>query len=403
MNLAQHFTPNPHASLLVRQMCRFTDDNKDINGVDLGSGRGALLYSATRTWKEASFFGVDVSRPLLEAITQYFPAVQFYHLDLLNRSSLKSRVLTDLTESRDVAVCNPPFLSYRNDTFFRELCRAANMKDCCKMSVATSDIIFLLHNLRLLKKGGTLGIIVPDGFITGKKFQILRQSLLSNHRIEAVIQLPDNSFHGIEVRTHILILRKGMASAENVKIMQAGANSINGELAVNASALEQRMDYSYWHWKLIAKNTGILTLAEIGADIHRGTRPRAFFENSKINCFHTTELPVVARKINLLRSKSLGFRMAESHDILTARVGKRCIGRVTRVNKGSFPITDCIYRIRVPKHWVNQVWRSLVSDNARDWFSAHSHGVCAQVISKSDLLNFPVDYCTSPRLRLEHS
>ena len=393
MNLAQHFTPHPHASLLVQKMCPFTGGNKNMSGVDLGAGRGALLYSATQTWKEASFFGVDVSRSLLKTIKQHFPSVQFRCLDLLSTRSLKSRILTDLAESRDIAVCNPPFLNYRNDKFFRDLCRTVNLQDCCKMSVVTSDVIFLLHNLRLLKKGGTLGIILPDGLITGKKFQILRQSLLYNHRIEAVIQLPDNSFPGIEVRTHILILRKDMTPAVSVKVMQAGTGSINGELEVEASALEQRMDYSYWHWKSITTNARTLTLAEIGADIHRGTRPRTFFENSGIDCVHTTGLPTAAKRINLRRSTSLGFRMAETQDILTARVGKRCIGRVMLVNKGNLPITDCIYRVRVPKRWINEVWRSLISDRARDWFSAHSHGVCAQVISKSDLLNFPIDCC----------
>ncbi len=392
MNLAQHFTSNPHANLLVRAMYPFTGNGKDLSGVDLGAGRGALLYSATRIWKEASFLGVDISRPLLDTIKQHFPAVQFCYLDLLGKKSLKSKILTDLSESRDVAVCNPPFMNHCNDKLFRDLCHITNLKDCHKMSVVTSDVIFLLHNLRLLKKGGTLGIILPDGLITGKKFQVLRQSLLSNHRIEAVIQLPDNSFSGIEARTHILILRKDMTSPENVRIMQAGTGNITGELEVEVSGLEQRMDYSYWHWRLTASRTGTLTLAEIGADIHRGTRPRAFFENSGIEYFHTTELPVAARPINLQRSRSLGFRMAESHDILTARVGKRCIGRVALVNKGNLPITDCIYRVRVPKCWIKQVWRSFNSDSARDWFSAHSHGVCAQVISKSDLLNFPVDY-----------
>ena len=393
MNLAQHFTPNPYASLLVQEMCPFTSSNKDISGVDLGAGSGALLYSATQRWKEASFYGVDISLSLLETIKKHFPSVQFRCLDLLSKKSLKSKILTDLAESRDLAVCNPPFLNYRNDEFFRDLCRKVNLKDCCKMSVVTSDIIFLLHNLRLLKKGGTLGIILPDGLITGKNFRVLRQSLLSNHRIEGVIQLPDNSFPGIEVRTHILILRKDMTPAADVKIMQAGAGITNGELEVEVSALEQRMDYSYWHWKLIATNAKTLTLAEIGADIHRGTRPRAFFENSGIDYVHTTGLPTAAKRINLRRSKYLGFRMAETQDILTTRVGKRCIGRVMLVNKGNLPITDCIYRIRVPKRWVNEVWGSLISDKARDWFSAHSHGVCAQVISKSDLLNFPIDCC----------
>ena len=393
MNLAQHFTSNPHASLLVQEMCPFTDGNKNLSGVDLGAGKGALLYSATQTWKEASFLGVDVSRPLLETVKQLFPSVQFRCLDLLSTRSFKSKILTDLAESHDIAVCNPPFVNYCNDKFFRDLCRTVNLKDCCKMSVVTSDVIFLLHNLRLLKKGGILGIILPDGLITGKKFQVLRQSLLSNHRIEAVIQLPDNSFPGIEVRTHILILRKDMTPAASVKIMQAGTSSVNGELEVEVSALEQRMDYSYWYWKLTASNVETLTLADIGADIYRGTRSRVFFENSGIDYFHTSGLPAAAKRIKLRTSKPLGFRMAEPEDILTARVGKHCIGRVTLVSKGNLPITDCIYRIRIPKRWVSQAWRSLISDKARDWFSAHSHGVCAQVISKSDLLNFPVDYC----------
>lgn len=311
MNLAQHFTPNPHASLLVQNMSSFTSNNKGLHGVDLGAGRGALLYSATQRWKEASFFGVDVSSSLLKTIKRSFPLVQFRCLDLLSAKSLKSKILTDLVQSRDVAVCNPPFLNYRNDEFFRDLCRMVNLKDCSKMSVVTSDVIFLLHNLRLLKKGGTLGIILPDGLITGKKFQVLRQSLLSNHRIEAVIQLPDNSFPGIEVRTHILIVRKDMTPDVNVKVMQAGADSINGELEVEVSALELRMDYSYWHWKLIERNMNTLTLAEIGADIHRGTRPQSFFENLGIDYFHTTELPTAAKRIKLCGPRSSGFRLAE--------------------------------------------------------------------------------------------
>ncbi len=337
--------------------------------------------------------GVDISRPLLDTIKQHFPAVRFCYLDLLSKKSLKSGILADLSESHDVAVCNPPFLNHRNDKLFRDLCHMTNLKDCRKMSIVTSDVIFLLHNLRLLKKGGALGIILPDGLITGEKFRILRQSLLSNHRIEAVIQLPDNSFAGIEARTHILILRKDMTSTEKVKIMRSGASSITEELEVDVSGLEQRMDYSYWRWRLAASKAKALTLAEIGADINRGTRPRAFFESSGIEYFHTIGLPVAARPVNFPRSRPREVRMAESQDILTARVGKRCIGRTVLVNRGSLPITDCIYRIRIPECWVNKVWQSFNSDSARDWFSAHSHGVCAQVISKSDLLNFPVDYC----------
>ena len=128
--------------------------------------------------------------------------------------------------------------------------------------------------------------------------------VVPNHRIEAIIQLPDNSFYGIEIRTHILILRKGMGSAGNVRNMQADADGISGEFEVCASELEQLMDYSYWHWKRVATDTRNLTLADIGASIQRGSKSRNFFENSGIGCFHTTELPVAAGKINLRKSRS---------------------------------------------------------------------------------------------------
>ncbi|MCY4313053.1 MAG: N-6 DNA methylase [Gammaproteobacteria bacterium] len=390
MNLAQHFTPPSHARLLIRQICPFINGGKNISGVDLGSGQGALLYPAIQTWKKSSFLGVDISEPLYSTIRLHFPSVQFHCLDLLNESSLRSRPLSDLAESCDVAVCNPPFLEYRNDTFFRQLCRNAGMMECRTMSSVTSDIMFLLHNLRLLKAGGTLGIIIPDGIVAGKRFQSLRQSLLSNHRVEAVIQLPDNSFPGIETRTHILILRKGMKPAENVRIMQSDTDGITGEFGICTSELEQRMDYSQRRWKRAMADTGKLTLEDIGADIQRGSKSRAFFENSRIGCFHTTELPIAARQINLRKSRPLNFRMAESRDILVARVGKRCIGRVALINEGNLPITDCVYRIRVPYEWVTRTWCSMISEYAQNWFSAHSYGICARVISKADLLRFPI-------------
>ena len=34
--------------------------------------------------------------------------------------------------------------------------------------------------------------------------------------------------------------------------------------------------------------------------------------------------------------------------------------------------------------------RALAYDQAQDRFAAHAHGTCAQVISKADLLKYPI-------------
>jgi len=72
------------------------------------------------------------------------------------------------------------------------------------------------------------------------------------------------------------------------------------------------------------------------------------------------------------------------------RVGKRVVGKVAIVKAGRVVNSDCVYRITVPKPYRNVLLKSLLSDEGKAWLHAFAHGVCSQVISKSDLENFPL-------------
>jgi type I restriction enzyme M protein len=72
------------------------------------------------------------------------------------------------------------------------------------------------------------------------------------------------------------------------------------------------------------------------------------------------------------------------------RVGKRIVGKVAIIQSGSIINSDCIYRITVPKKFQKVVLKSFLSAEGKAWLSAYAHGVCSQVISKSDLENFPL-------------
>jgi type I restriction enzyme M protein len=64
--------------------------------------------------------------------------------------------------------------------------------------------------------------------------------------------------------------------------------------------------------------------------------------------FHTTNLPHRNSEMQVEKKHfdKIKIRYAKAGDILLSRVG--CIGNISMVKSGKIPITDCIYRIRVP-------------------------------------------------------
>lgn len=72
------------------------------------------------------------------------------------------------------------------------------------------DILFLERCLDLLKEGGKLAIVVPTGDLENKTLGYLRQYILNQAKIIAVVSLPQSTFipFGTGVKTAILFLQK---------------------------------------------------------------------------------------------------------------------------------------------------------------------------------------------------
>ena len=78
--------------------------------------------------------------------------------------------------------------------------------------------------------------------------------------------------------------------------------------------------------------------------------------------------------------------IAHEGDILMVRVGSRCLGRVQYLKKGHIYISDCIYKISVPKKFQYRLFKCLCSEKTQEYIRTIAHGVCAKVISKGDLV-----------------
>lgn len=95
----------------------------------------------------------------------------------------------EITEKYSLILANPPFKgSLDYDSVEPSLLRVAKTKK--------TELIFLSLILRMLKTGGRAAVIVPDGVLFGSSnaHKAIRQEIIENHKLEAVISMPSGVF-----------------------------------------------------------------------------------------------------------------------------------------------------------------------------------------------------------------
>jgi len=383
--LADYYTGQALADRLVSAL----EIREPATALDLGAGRGALLRALSKRWPTAELHAAELDSNGCLTLFKRFPK-----LKLFQGSGLSDDLFRDLQldgGSVDVAVCNPPYLTHEHTQRTNQLLQEAGLGGCLKLKKLSADLLFLAQNLRLLRRGGELGIIVPDTLIAGQEYAPFRDSLMTNHRVFGVIQFPSLAFSGAEALTHALLIQRGGSTAAEVPLWRSGFDgSLHDEVQVPLNLLSQRMDHGYHAWRMGQPALRGTTLAELGAEVKRGSLTHAECRARGLDTFHTGDFGPTGC-IRLMKSTMPPeIVVAEPGDILIARVGTRCIGRVGRVIAGRAVITDCVYRLRVTKSLIKTVWQALRSDPGQVWLQANAYGVCARSISKRDLLTFRV-------------
>ncbi|WP_349925248.1 N-6 DNA methylase [Bacillus altitudinis] len=119
---------------------------------------------------------------------------------------------TDLMKY-DVILTNPPFGKGRNlDLKKEEDLRVAKFYETYDRYIATNPkdgldlgVVFLENAVRSIKDGGRFGIVLSNSIASNKSFEFVREWLLEQVRIVALIDLPANIFAETGVNTTIII------------------------------------------------------------------------------------------------------------------------------------------------------------------------------------------------------
>lgn len=394
-HLGRYYTDSNIASLLIESMAV----NSPKLAIDLGAGSGALVGEASRHWENTKFITVDIDQKAESSVfrARYGAAFRHHTADALD-SSLAEKIGLRFGDV-DSGLCNPPYVSPKWRAHFAEILEDAGLSHVIpKIGCVQADVLFIAQNLRFLRNGGKLGIILPDGVIAGEKYAKLRHSLATAHRLERVIELPRRVFRNTDAKAHIVVLTKHITVDDDIHVQRLEDNGLlSPPILLSPDRAAVRLDYSYLaSLSHIARRRAGLELRGITQLITRGSYSSSQRKGISFPVFHTTDFvdgsTEVPRQFLLTKEKQriAGGVLALPGDILLARVGRNLDQKVCNVTRGAVAVSDCIFVLRVEPKYQERALRYLTSPKGRAALLAASHGVGATFITMDALLSFEI-------------
>ncbi len=168
----------------------------------------ASLTANAQSILQASLYGYDIDATMvrLGLMNLMMHGIDEPHIDY---QDTLSKSYTQEAEY-DIVMANPPFTGSIDKGDINENLQLATTK---------TELLFVENIYRLLKKGGTACVIVPQGvlFGSGSAFKTLRQLLVERCDLKAVITLPSGVFKPYAgVSTAILLFTKVYGAKEKV-------------------------------------------------------------------------------------------------------------------------------------------------------------------------------------------
>lgn len=237
----------------------------------------AALTEKAQAILSSSLWGYDIDQTMvrLGLMNLMMHGIDEPHIDY---KDTLSKSYTEEAEY-DIVLANPPFTGSIDKGDINEHLQLATTK---------TELLFVENIYRLLKKGGTACVIVPQGvlFGSGGAFKMLRQRLVERCDLKAVITLPSGVFKPYAgVSTAILLFTKVWGQRDTVT-QPATENVWFYEMQADGYSLDDKR----------SKQDGFGDLQDIIAKYH--TRNAATDTDRTAKCFMVPRSEIADEKNN---------------------------------------------------------------------------------------------------------
>ena len=210
----EFYTPHGPAQILCRIAISGQEEKKGLQVYDPCMGSGSLMLSCRNYSKQSDYikyYGQELmpSTYNLARMNMFLHGVLPENQHLRNGDTLDADWPTDEETEFDIVTMNPPYSAnwsaaegFKQDERFMDYGGKLAPK-------SKADYAFLLHGFYHLKQTGTMAIVLPHGVLfRGAAEGAIREILLRNGSIYAVIGLPSNMFYNTSIPTCIVVLKK---------------------------------------------------------------------------------------------------------------------------------------------------------------------------------------------------
>lgn len=289
----EFYTPHGVSELLARLIAPKAGDRI----CDPTCGSGSLLITVAEQVpfksgthiRDCSLFGQESngSTWALGKMNMFLHEMDAAHIEWGNTINNPRLIEGDHLMRFDIVVANPPFSldKWGSDTAaadpFKRFLRGVPPK-------TKGDFAFILHMIETAAEGhGKAGVIVPHGVLfRGSVERTIREKLIKENLLEAVIGLPPNLFYGTGIPAAILLFNKGKKT-KDVLFIDASKEFESGKRQNKLrEAHIKKVSDAYKKFKDIPKYAYRATLKDIEANDFNLNIPRyvdTFEEAEKIN------------------------------------------------------------------------------------------------------------------------
>ncbi|MCS6919752.1 MAG: N-6 DNA methylase [Fimbriimonadales bacterium] len=231
----EFFTPQPIVELAVEMIA--PKPNETV--VDPACGSGSFLLQTVRyirnhypdacipSYIRNRLFGMEFN-PDVAGMAQLrltFEGAQWGQIRCVN--ALEAGL--DNEEQYDVVLANPPFgsrgkvndpqLLQRYDLGYRWQRTPQGWRLVPALTAGQSpEILFIELCLRLVRPGGRLAVVLPDGILQNATTEHVRAWIRDRAELAAVVSLPQHTFvpYGTGIKTSLIVLKKRPTTASHV-------------------------------------------------------------------------------------------------------------------------------------------------------------------------------------------